>query len=406
MALVRSALKLRLAPTRDQEELLLQFAGARRWVWNWALGERRRSYEETGRPVSWSALSAALTAMKREPETQWLRDMDSQALQQALADLGKAFKAFLAGDAGLPGWRSRKTHRPTFRIPQRVEVTQTHIRVPKVGLIRLLQTPRAFAGGVTKSATFRQSASGKWYASVVVEWKCEEGPLPLPEDADRVSGIDLGLTTYAVLSSGEKVANPRFGRVGDRTIRRLNQKLARQVKGSNSRAKTKQRMARAHERIANRRRDFAHKLTTRLLDDHDGVCIEDLGVRGLARTKLARSVLDAAWGEVKRQLAYKAPRRRKYLGWAGRFEASTKECSVCHARAPELTLGDRSWTCPRCGICHDRDENAAAMVKWLGYGRYLADASGTTQDVAAGRSETLNACGAAVRPADRAGSLR
>jgi putative transposase len=405
MALVRSALKLRLAPTRDQEELLLQFAGARRWVWNWALGERHRSYAETGRPVSWSTLSARLTAMKREPQTRWLQDMDSQALQQALADLGKAFNAFLAGDAGLPRWRSRKTHRPTFRIPQRIGVTQTHIRVPKVGLLRLLQTPRAFAGGVTKSATFRQSASGKWYASVVVEWECEEGPLPLPDYADRVSGIDLGLTTYAVLSSGEKVANPRFGRVGDRTIRLLNQKLARQVKGSNNRARTKRRLALAHERIANQRRDFAHQLTTRLLDDHDGVCIEDLAVSGLARTKLARSVLDAAWSEVKRQLAYKAPRRRKYLGWAGRFEASTKECSVCHARAPELALGDRTWTCPRCGICHHRDENAAAMVKWLGYGRYRPHASGTTEDVAAGRSETQNACGAAVRPADRAGSL-
>jgi len=148
MALVRSALKLRLAPTRDQEELLLQFAGARRWVWNWALDERHRSYAETGRPVSWSTLSARLTAMKREPQTRWLQDMDSQALQQALADLGKAFNAYLAGDAGLPGWRSRKTHRPTFRIPQRVEVTQAHIRVPKVGLIRLLQSKRPlFPGG-------------------------------------------------------------------------------------------------------------------------------------------------------------------------------------------------------------------------------------------------------------------
>ncbi|MGM0669581.1 MAG: zinc ribbon domain-containing protein, partial [Gemmatimonadota bacterium] len=110
--------------------------------------------------------------------------------------------------------------------------------------------------------------------------------------------------------------------------------------------------------------------------------------------------------EIKRQFVYKAARRRKYLGWAGRFEASTKECSVCHGRAPELTLADRTWICPQCGTCHDRDENAAAMVHWLGYGRYQAQASGMNQDVAAGRSETLNACGAAVSPADMAGTLR
>lgn len=406
MALVRSALKLRLAPTPDQEKLLLQFAGARRWVWNWALGERLRSYKETGRVVSWADLSKRLTAMKREPQTQWLGEMDSQALQQALADLAKAFQSFFAGDAGLPRWRSRKTHRPTFRIPQRVEVTRTHVRVPKVGPIRLGQTPRAFAGGVTKSATFRQSASGKWYASVVVEWECEEGPLPLPPDGDRVVGIDLGFITYAVMSDGEKVANPRFGRVADRKIRRLNQKLARQVKGSSNRAKTKRRLAVAHEKVANQRRDFAHQLTTRVLDAWDGVCIEDLGVSGLARTKLARSVLDAAWSEIKRQFVYKAARRRKYQGWAGRFEASTKECSVCHGRAPELTLADRTWTCLQCGTCHDRDENAAAMIHWLGYGRYREQQSGMNQDVAAGRSETQNACGAAVSPADMAGTLR
>lgn len=406
MATVQSGLKLRLDPTPEQEELLLRFAGARRWIWNWALEQRQKSYREAGTSISWTKLSEQLPVLKRQPETTWLKEMDSQALQQALKDLKKAFDAFFNGSAGYPKWRSRHRHRPTFRVPQRVQVAPDHINIPKIGAVRLRQTPRAFPGGVTKSATFRQTAAGKWYASVVVEWKCKEGPVRLPEEPDRVCGIDLGLTTYAALTDDEDIENPRFGRAGDKKIAKLNRKLARQERGSNNWKRTRDKLARAHETIAKQRRDFAHKLTTWLLDTFDGVCVEDLGVSGLARTKLARSVLDAAWGEILWQLSYKAPRRGKYLGQAGRFEASTKVCSICHARSPELTLSDREWTCTNCGTRHDRDVNAAAMVKWLGYGRYTDAASGMKHDVAAGHSETENACGAAVRPAEMAGTLR
>jgi len=396
MALVRSTLKLRLDPTPLEAEGLARLAGGRRWVWNWALARRQTSFQETGKSVGWGELSAELTALKRAPDTAWLKEMDSQSLQQSLADLKDAFAAFFQKRAGYPQWRSRHRHRATFRIPQRVVVAAEHIRIPKVGRVRLMQTPREFPGGVTKGATLRQSASGRWYATVVVEWTCNEGPVALPADPGMVVGIDLGLTTYAVLTAGAPVANPRFGRLGDRKIRRLSREMARRNKGSSNRAKTRNRLARAHERIANQRSDFAHKLTTGLLDRFEGVCIEDLGVSGLARTKLARSVLDAAWGEIKRQMAYKAARRGKYLGYAGRFEASTKECAICHTRSPELTLSDRTWTCICCGAEHDRDQNAAAMVKWLGWGRYVS--STTSRDVAAGPAETLNACGAAVRP--------
>lgn len=399
MALVRSALNIRLAPTPEQADALAGFAGARRWVWNWALERRKETYEADGRPVSWSNLSKELTALKRESETEWLSEVDSQALQQALRDLKAAFAAFFKGDAGYPRWRSRKRHAPTFRIPQRVRLDGDTIYVPKMGHVDVRHIPPGPEGS-TKGATFKRSAAGNWYVKLVVEWHCEEGPVNLPSDPGRVVGIDLGLTTYAVLSDGTKVANPRFGRAGDRKLRKLHRKLSRKKRGSRNRTKARKKLARAYEKIGNQRKDFAHKLTTGLLDRFDGVCIEDLGVSGLARTKLARSVLDAAWGEIKRQLAYKAPRRGKYLGFAGRFEATTKVCHVCHSRAPDLELSDRSWECGECGTHHDRDENASAMVKHLGWARY---ASGT-QDVAAGLAETQNARGPTVRPA-MAGSL-
>ena len=399
MALVRSALNIRLDPTPEQADVLAGFAGARRWVWNWALQRRKETYEKDGKAISWSELSKELTALKREPETEWLAEVDSQALQQGMRDLKAAFAAFFRGDAGYPRWRSKKRHSPTFRIPQRVRLNESTVYVPKIGNVEVRHVPPGVDGS-TKGATFKRSAAGNWYVKLVVEWHCEEGPVNLPADPDQVVGVDLGLTTYAVLSDGGKVENPRFSREGDRKLRKLHRELSRKKRGSRNRAKARKRLACAYEKIGNQRKDFAHKLTTGLLDRFEGVCIEDLGVSALARTKLARSVLDAAWGEIKRQLAYKAPRRGKYLGFAGRFEATTKVCHVCQNRVPELKLSDRSWRCGECGTDHDRDENAAAMVKQLGWGRY---ASGT-QDVAAGLVETENARGPTVRPAT-AGSL-
>ena len=399
MALVRSALNIRLDPTPEQADALAGFAGARRWVWNWALQRRKETYEADGRAISWAKLSKELTALKRKPETGWLSDVDSQALQQAMADLKSAFAAFFRGDSGYPHWRSKKRHTPTFRVPQRVRLNEATVYVPKIGDVAVRHIPPGMDGS-TKGATFKRSAAGNWYAKIVVEWHCEEGPVNLPSESDRVVGMDLGLTTYAVFSDSTKVANPRFGRMGDRKIRTLHRELSRKKRGSRNRMKARKKLARAYEKIENQRKDFAHKLTTGLLDRFEGVCIEDLGVSGLARTKLARSVLDAAWGEIKRQFAYKAPRRGKYLGYVGRFEATTKVCHVCLSRAPDLTLSDRSWECAVCATHHDRDENAAAMIKYLGWARY---ASGT-MDVAAGQVETRNARGPTVRPAT-AGSL-
>jgi len=218
VALVRSTLNIRLDPTPEQADALAGFAGARRWVWNWALQRRKETYETDGKAISWAKLSKELTALKRESETGWLAEVDSQALQQAMHDLRAAFTAFFRGDSGYPRWRSKKQHTPTFRVPQRVRLSESTVYVPKIGDVAVRHIPPGL-GGSTKGATFKRSAAGNWYAKIVVEWHCEEGPVDLPADSDRVVGMDLGLTTYAVLSDGTKVANPRFGRAGDQQMR-------------------------------------------------------------------------------------------------------------------------------------------------------------------------------------------
>lgn len=328
-----------------------------------------------------------------------MREIDSQSLQQALRDLQNAFQQFFRrlrnGEkkTGFPKFKSRKTDTPRFRIPQRVRLEGSHVLVPKIGLIKLiLHHPLE---GVTKSATFKREACGHWYVSMVVEQ-----PLA-PKVARPIRthiGIDLGLKSLAVLSSGETIENPRWHRTQTRKLRRAQQALSRTVKGSRNRGKARLVVARLHQKIRNQRTDFLHKLSTELIRHNDLVSIEDLNVRGLARTKLAMSVLDAGWGLFRAMLAYKAERQDKHLVTIGRFFPSSKTCGVCGRVNADLTLADREWTCC-CGVHRDRDLNAAQNIAREGLRLF-------DQNVAAGNAETQNACGDLVSPIGMVGTGR
>jgi putative transposase len=207
MTTVRRAYRFRLEPTADQERILTQFAGARRWVWNWALEQMCQYYQETGKTLPAKGLSARLTALKAEPETAWLRDMDSQALQQALADLLRAFTNFFARRAHYPRFKSKKRDTPHFRIPKRVKVVGHRVQVPKMGRVRArLSQPIA---GTTKSATFKQDACGHWHVTLVAEHEVPvvELPAPVPE---RTVGLDLGLKDAVVCSNGMRAVVSRL----------------------------------------------------------------------------------------------------------------------------------------------------------------------------------------------------
>ncbi len=383
MTLTRRTYRFRLEPTTAQENSFKRFAGARRFVWNWALRQKQDHYAATGKGLPEKDLSARLTALKSEPATAWLKEVDSQIVQQALADLKKAFGAFFAKRARFPRFKSRKRDVARFRIPQRVTLTGGSLTVPKIGRVKVRQSQAV--EGTTKSATFKRDACGHWFVSLAAETEMADVPLPAPRE-ERTVGVDLGLKDAVVMSDGERVAAPRYYRAAQRHLRRAQRSFSRKAPGSANRAKARHKVARVHQKVANKRNDFCHKLTTALVANHDAVCIEDLNVKGLARTKLGKSMMDASMGTIRRQLAYKGVWHRTPIVAVGRFYPSSKLCHACGQKNEGLTLSDRVWACPSCGCVLDRDLNAARNIKREGL-RMLA----------VGHTDNTNACGPCVR---------
>jgi putative transposase len=241
--------------------------------------------------------------------------------------------------------------------------------VPKIRALRLVlhRQPE----GTIKSATFSQDATGAWYVSLVAHVEMPDTPLP-PIAPDRAVGVDMGLTDLAAMSDGERLAAPRFYRRAERKLQRLQRQLSRCKKGGKNRAKARVKLARQHRKVANQRQHVLHQLSAHLVRAYDTVAIEDLNVKGIARTKRAKSVHDAGWATLRFQLTYKTHWQRKHLVAVGRFFPSSRRCSTCGAINDALTLSDREWTCV-CGTSHDRDLNAAINIRDEGIRLLLAE---------------------------------
>jgi len=305
-------------------------------------------------------------------------------LQQALADLDSAYRNFFASVTGKrrgarvapPRFRSRKDRRQAIRFTRNARFAVTaggKLRLPKIGDIAV-RWSRGLPSEPS-SVTVIMDAAGRYFASFVVE----AGDDPLPAVGAEV-GIDLGLTHFAVLSDGRKVANPRFLRRAERKLRKAQQALSRKARGSSNRDKARVRVARVHARVADTRRDWLHKESTRIIRESQAVYMEDLCVSGLGRTRLAKSVHDAGWSAFVSMLEYKAARHGRRFGKADRWAPTSQVCSACGVKDGPKPLSVRQWTCGGCGTVHDRDVNAARNI------------------VTAGRAGTLNACGGTVRP--------
>jgi putative transposase len=378
MAKQCKAYRFRLEPTSQQEEGLRRIAGACRAVYNWGLGRCKEHYAEQGKTLPYAAQNLELTALKNRPGLEWLKEADSQALQESLRDLDRAFVNFFEKRARFPKFKRAKDERFAFRIPQRVKVEGERVYCPKIGWIDLrLSRP---VEGVTKSASFKRDAAGHWHVCLIQEFELPEVALPAPQNP---VGVDVGLIDFATLSTGESIPAPKFARKADRRVRCAQRVVSRRKKGSNRRKKAKRRLSRVHQQVARQRNDFVHKVTTGLVGRFDLICIEDLSVKGIARTKLARLVMDAAFGEFRRQLEYKTLWNYRRLVTADRFFPSSKQCHACGARNGELTLSDRVWACG-CGAVHRRDLNAALNLEVEGM-----------RLVAVGQTETQNARGVA-----------
>jgi putative transposase len=370
----------RLYPTSGQQVALAKTFGCARVVFNDALSARREAFRQGGR-ISDAELSKMLTESKNTPERSWLTEVSSVVLQQALADLNTAYRNFFQSVTGkrkgpkvaVPRFRSRKDTRQAIRFTKNSRFAVTpggKLRLPKIGDVPV-RWSRSLPSEPS-SVTVIKDAAGRYFASFVV--MVDDQPLPL---VDSEVGIDLGLTTFAVSSNGKTVESPRFLRQAERKLRKAQQALSRKEKGSSNRAKQRVKVARAHARVADARRDFTHKQSTTIIRDNQAVFVEDLCVKGLARTRLAKSVHDAGWGMFTRMLEEKATRFGRFFAKVDRFFPSSQLCSACGRIDGPKPLQVREWACP-CGAVHDRDLNAAKNI------------------LAAGLADKPNACGGTV----------
>lgn len=348
--------KFRLKPTTEQETIFVQWAGCRRFVWNWALARRKETYTSIGKGLTYNALAADLVKLKRERDTTFLKECQSQVLQQTLMDLDKAFKAFFKKRARFPRFKSRRRTAHSFRIPQNVTVVSgAEISLPKIGKVAAIL--HCEIEGEVKSATIKQESDGHWYVVFVAH---QELPDVEPTCQNPV-GIDVGLESLVTLHTGEKIQPPKFLRRGERKLRYLSQKLSRSKKDSQNRGKARIKLAAHHRKMRNQRNDFLHKLSAKIVSKYDTICIEDLNLKGLVRTKLGKSFSDAGLGSLFQMLEYKSKYRFGQMVKVGRFYPSSKTCSDC-GNHQHLELSERTWTCNGCGVVHDRDANAAINI--------------------------------------------
>jgi putative transposase len=361
------ATKVRLYPTPEQAEFLGRQFGAVRFVYNRALAVKRHRYRVHGQKLSAvHDLKKLLPVAKKSRRYKWLADYDAMALQQACINLDKAFRNFFEGRAKYPRFKRKHGQQSSYHCSGKIAVLQDSILLPKMDQPIRAVIHREVQGKL-KSITVTRTPTGKYFAALLFEdGKAKPAPVRgVPEDS--IVGVDVGLIDLAVESNGRKTANPRFLKRALRNLRRKQRALSRKRKGSRNRAKTRLRVAAAHERLANARHDFQHKLSRRLTDENQAVCVETLAVKNMLKhPTLARAIADAAWHSLIQKFAYKVERSGKPLVKIDRWTASSKTCSCCLQVKEELDLKERRWTCEGCGAEHDRDLNASANIRRVG----------------------------------------
>jgi putative transposase len=354
--------KIRLNPTPDQRAYFMRGAGIARFVYNWALAEYKAT-KERGEKMDWAALKTRFNKIKRT-EFPFVSDVTKCAAEQALADLRQAINAYYKSRGQNPKLRFPSPRRRSRAIGgfglnnDKFSVSDHTARIPRLGDVNMAEALR-FEGGIVTGRV--KEKAGKWYLAIVVEMNSQ--PVASPS---RSVGIDFGLSRFATLSTGEVRETQAYFRQSERKLRLLQRGLARKKKGSCNRGRWKLRVARLHGRISNQRSDFLHKFTSETVRDFALICIEDLNLKGLCQTRLAKSFSDAGIGEAARQLDYKTEWAGTWLQKVGRFFASTTLCHVCAWKNENLKLSDRVWTCEGCGAIHDRDFNASMNIELEG----------------------------------------
>jgi len=362
---VLKSYKYELDLNKTQKEFFIKSFGCCRWIYNWALNERIKYYEINNKTLSAFDLIKRVKQLKKEENTIWLKDVANVSLQQSIRNMDTAFTKFFREKKGFPKFKSKHNNKQSCKFIESVIVNfeNNKIKLPKVGWIKVF-IDRKFDGKIG-TVTISKNNVGKYFISLLVDNEKSLPKIKLTKEKTTI-GIDVGIKNFATLSTGEKIDNPKHLENSLKRLTVLQRRFSKKDKGSKRQEHARLAVAKLHYKIANQRKDFLHKLSSKIVAENQSIVIEDLNVQGMLQNHcLARSISSASWSEFFRQLQYKCEWQGRNLITIGRFEPSSKICS-CGEVNHKLTLKDREWTCEKCGTKHDRDVLAANNIKRFG----------------------------------------
>lgn len=376
------AYRYRLYPNKEQQELINKHIGCCRYVYNYGLEMKIKTYQESKKAISRFDIQRKLPMLKKNEETSFLKEVNSLSLQAALACLDNAFTRFFKEKKGFPKFKTKRESKQSFQIVQNtnVDFTTDRIYIPKFKEGIKCKLHRTFEGEI-KTSTISRTPTGKYFISILVKLQ-DDIPTKRPIDENKAVGIDLGIKTFATLSDGQEIQNPRNLKNALKKLKKLQSKLSKKTKGSNNREKARKKLAIQYEKVTNRRNDFLEKVTSYLVSTYDTICLETLSAKNMMKNHhLAQALSDISIGRFNQLIEQKAEWNGKNILKIGRFEPSSKTC-VCGYINKELKLSQRVWTCPKCGRVHQRDLLAANNIKRFAF----------CKNNTAGTAE-INACG-------------
>jgi len=372
----KRAYKFRFYPTDEQKSMLAQTFGCIRFVYNWGLSTRKTAYKEHGKSLYYNDLAALLPALKKH--SPWLAGVSSVPIQQALRHLDSAFVNFFEGRTEYPTFKKKQHEQSATYASNAFKWDGQALTLAKMNepldIVWHRPLPK---GSKPSSVTVSKDCANRYFVSILVEE--DLGPLPV---VNKMVGLDLGIKSMVALSTGESVGNPRYFAKDEKRLAKAQRRHARKKKGSKNRNKARLKVAKIHARISDRRRDYQHKLSTRIVHENQVICVESLVVKNMVKNpKLAKAISDVGWGEFIRQLEYKAKWYGRTMIKIDQWYPSSKTCHACKHVLDSLTLDIREWVCPECGVVHDRDTNAALNI--LAEGLSAAACGGNVRPVRA-----------------------
>ena len=376
------AYRYRLYPNKEQQELINKHIGCCRYIYNYGLEKKIKAYQECKKAISRFDIQRELPMLKKNEETSFLKEVNSLSLQAALACLDNAFTRFFKEKKGFPKFKTKRDTRQSFQVVQntKVDFECNRIFIPKFKEGIKCKLHRTFEGEI-KTSTISRTPTGRYFMSILVKLQ-DDMPTKKPIDENKAVGIDLGIKTFATLSDGQEIQNPKNLKNVMKKLKRLQRQLSKKAKGSNNREKTKKKLAIQYEKVTNRRNDFLEKVTYYLANTYDTICLETLSSKNMMKNHhLAQALSDVAIGRFNQLIEQKAEWYGKNILRIGRFEPSSKTC-VCGYINKELKLSQRVWTCPKCGRVHQRDLLAANNIKRFAFCKN--NTAGTVE---------INACG-------------